>query len=71
MIWPDGGLIVELDGRDVHSTRQAFEADRERDRRLTVQGWTIIRLTQRQLAEQPTEIAHDLRRLLGTAHGGA
>lgn len=30
-LWPDTGLIVELDGYRFHGTRTAFEADRARD----------------------------------------
>lgn len=59
-------LIVELDGRSVHQTRRAFEADRERDRRLAVQGWRVIRLTWRQLHRDGPEIARDLRVILLT-----
>ena len=33
-LWPQERLIVELDGRAAHGTRNAFEDDRERDRLL-------------------------------------
>jgi hypothetical protein len=33
-LWPEQRVIVELDGRAVHGTREAFEKDRERDRIL-------------------------------------
>lgn len=63
-VWLAQRLIVEVDGREVHATRQAFEADRERDRRLAVQGWRTVRVTHRQLASRPDAIADDLRALL-------
>jgi very-short-patch-repair endonuclease len=66
-VWRAERVIVELDGRDVHSTRAAFERDRDRDRILQVAGWRIIRVTWRQLHEQPEALANDLRRLLGSA----
>lgn len=63
--WPEQRLIVELDGRETHDTRHAFEQDRARDRRLGAAGWRVVRLTWRQLTEQPEELEADLRRLLG------
>jgi very-short-patch-repair endonuclease len=63
-LWMKERLIVELDGRAVHATREAFEADRERDRILQAAGWKIIRVTWRQLHNQSTAIAADLRRAL-------
>jgi very-short-patch-repair endonuclease len=63
-VWHDAKLIVELDGMQAHATRHAFETDRERDRIAALHGWLVIRITWRQLAEQPTRIARDIRRLL-------
>lgn len=62
-LWLDQRLIVELDGGQAHRTRVAFESDRERDRRLQVAGWRVIRLTWRQLDDTAPLLA-DLRRLL-------
>jgi hypothetical protein len=66
-LWTDARLIVELDGRVVHGTRQAFEADRERDRLLMVDGWRVIRVTWRQLRDDEARIAADLRTALRCA----
>lgn len=63
-VWPEQRLIVELDGRAVHDTGQAFERDRVRDRVLTAAGWHVIRVTWRQLHEEPELLEADLRRLL-------
>jgi very-short-patch-repair endonuclease len=63
-VWRDAKLIVELDGRQAHATRDAFERDRERDRAAALGGWTVIRITWRQLNEQPKRLTRDLRRLL-------
>jgi very-short-patch-repair endonuclease len=62
--WPGSGRIVELDGWQGHSSRSAFRDDRERDRRLTAAGYTVIRLTRNQLDDEPEQIAADLRTLL-------
>jgi very-short-patch-repair endonuclease len=62
-LWRKQRLIAELDGREVHRTRVAFEADRERDRRLQVAGWRVVRITWRQL-DDPTALIADLHLLL-------
>jgi len=62
-LWRTQRAIVELDGGKAHGTRVAFEADRERDRRLQAAGWRVIRVTWRQL-ENPAALLADLRDLL-------
>lgn len=62
--WRKRRLIVELDGRATHDTPHAFEADRLRDRRLGAEGWRVIRITWRQLHDQPAAVEADLRKLL-------
>jgi very-short-patch-repair endonuclease len=64
-VWPEQRLIVELDGRAFHSPTHAFEEDRARDRRLEAAGWHVIRVTWRQLHEEPELLEADLRQLLG------
>ena len=51
--WADTKLIVETDGRGVHDNPYAFEEDRRRDLDLELADWHVIRLTWRQVAEQP------------------
>jgi very-short-patch-repair endonuclease len=63
-VWPGQRLIVELDGHASHSPTHAFELDRARDRRLEAAGWRVIRITWRQLHEEPELVEADLRRLL-------
>jgi hypothetical protein len=63
-LWPAQHLIVELDGRAVHGTRQAFEADRERDRLLLADGWRVTRVTWRQLRDDAPAVAADLKAML-------
>jgi len=64
-VWRDAKLIVELDGRAAHLTLHGFETDRERDRYAALAGWTVIRITWRQLVEQPRRLMRDIRQLLG------
>jgi very-short-patch-repair endonuclease len=63
--WPHLHLIVELDGWEGHSTRSAFQDDRARDRALKVVGFSVVHLTWAQLESEPTQVAADLRALLG------
>lgn len=63
-LWEDRKVAIELDGGPAHRTRRAFETDRERDRILTADGYTTARLTWRQIAETPSEVAADLRLIL-------
>lgn len=64
-LWRKERLAVELDSRAAHETRAAFETDRDRDRRLQSEGWRVVRITWRQLHEEPERIARDLGSLLG------
>ena len=57
-------MIVELDGYATHGRRRAFEDDRRRDRALAAAGYTVVRITWRQLRDEPEAVARDLRRLL-------
>jgi very-short-patch-repair endonuclease len=63
-LWRTEKLIAETDGRDVHTTRQAFEHDRLRDQRLTLAGYTVVRFTWRQVAGRPGSVVEALRDLL-------
>jgi len=62
--WPEHGVIVELDGHATHGTRASFEDDRARDRALVAAGWRVIRITWRQLRDEPAAVAGDVRAAL-------
>lgn len=64
-LWPQQRLIVEVDGRETHLTRQAFERDRARDAKLTLAGYRVVRFTYRQISDAPQAVALTLRALLG------
>jgi very-short-patch-repair endonuclease len=68
-LWEGQRVAVELDGRSVHGTTNRFETDRQRDRILVAEGWRTMRITWRQLQEEPDEIAADLSALLLIPHG--
>lgn len=65
--WPEHRLVVETDGWGVHRTRRAFESDSERSQILAAQGWTLMRVTWRQLTRRPDVVAMHVRRALGTS----
>jgi very-short-patch-repair endonuclease len=54
-------MAVELDGNATHATRSAFESDRARDRALVAGGWRVMRITWRQLLDEPEALTRDLR----------
>lgn len=55
--WPDVGLIVEVDGGDFHRTRPAFERDHRRDIAHKAAGHEVLRVSGRQLDQEPLYIA--------------
>lgn len=65
--WPEQRLALETDSRRFHHTRARFEADRRKDQRLTLAGWQVIRVTDRQLADDPARIVRLVAQLLRPA----
>jgi very-short-patch-repair endonuclease len=63
-MWRDARLIVEADGRQFHDTASAFERDRLRDQRLSLEGWQVIRCTWRQVVNEPAGLSEVIRALL-------
>ena len=57
--WPDHRLVIELDSWEYHRTRADFESDRRKDRRLKAAGWTVLRVTWRDL-DEPGRLAAEL-----------
>jgi very-short-patch-repair endonuclease len=67
--WPAARLIVETDGAATHLTPTAFEQDRERDAKLTLAGYRVIRVTWRQVTAHPDRAARTIRALLAEPNG--
>jgi very-short-patch-repair endonuclease len=55
-LWPTHRLVVEVDGYAFHSKRSSFERDRRRDQQLTAAGYSVIRITWRQITEEPEAV---------------
>jgi hypothetical protein len=54
--WPHAKLVVEADDRTTHATPIAFERDRERDLTLELAGWHVLRVSARQLWQEPGRV---------------
>jgi hypothetical protein len=59
--WPEAMLAIEHDGWDTHRTFSAFHGDRQRLRRLTAAGWTVLPATAR---TNLSELVADVDKLL-------
>lgn len=53
-------LVIEVDSIQHHTSLRAYEADRERDRRLRALGYTPIRLTYRQVVQDWPAVEADI-----------
>jgi Transcriptional regulator, AbiEi antitoxin/Protein of unknown function (DUF559) len=62
--WPRTRVVIELDSARFHASRTAFERDREKGNLLAAAGYTLLRITWRQLTDAPAVVAEQLRRLL-------
>ncbi len=65
MLWRDAMLIVELDGRDAHSTAAQLAADARRQAELEGRGYTVLRFTAAEVRDGAERIAAELRQRLG------
>ncbi|HEV2061747.1 MAG TPA: DUF559 domain-containing protein, partial [Solirubrobacteraceae bacterium] len=59
--------VVEVDGYAFHGTRQAFERDRRRDAQLQLDGYRVIRVTWRQIADEQHAVVAMLAAALRSA----
>jgi very-short-patch-repair endonuclease len=63
-LWREQRLVVEIDGYRYHSTRRAFEHDRRKDAVLQEAGFVTLRITWRQLVNEPYVVVARLARRL-------
>ncbi len=68
-LWRAAGLGVEVDGFRYHSSRSSFEGDRRRDAQLMAAGIVVLRLTWRQIKQEPFATVAQLAQAL--AHASA
>ncbi|MGI8904256.1 MAG: endonuclease domain-containing protein [Solirubrobacteraceae bacterium] len=63
-LWPRQRLVVEVDGFALHGHRGAFERDRRKDMAFVAAGQRVIRVTWRQIVEDPFAVVAGLARAL-------
>lgn len=61
---PDALIGVEVDGLETHATRQALDHDLERQNRLVVAGWHLLRYTATHLVRRRAAIRRELVELV-------
>lgn len=66
-VWHELRLVVEVDSYTYHGSRAMFESDRRRDAVLGAAGWTVIRVTGRQLEHEPYAVIATLAQALSLA----
>ncbi|HUP76355.1 MAG TPA: DUF559 domain-containing protein [Acidimicrobiales bacterium] len=62
--YPDEMLAIEGDGFGVHSERDRFETDRERQNALVLLGWRPLRFTWRQIRQHSAYVTTTIRTAL-------
>ena len=62
--FPEDGLGLEFDGLVTHGTREAFQDDRARDRRLQIRGWRVLRFTWEDGTRRPQQVLAEIREML-------
>jgi very-short-patch-repair endonuclease len=69
--WPANRLIVEVDGYRFHGHRRAFENDRRRQTALVAAGHKVIRVTWRQIRDEPLAVIAAIAQALSLANYGS
>lgn len=49
-------LVIEIDGAEFHTSRDAFENDRTRDAALSIRGYRALRFSYTQVADRWAEV---------------
>jgi very-short-patch-repair endonuclease len=70
-LWPEYGLIVEIDGFAFHSGRSPFEDDRARDSIIAGEGLRVVRFTWRRLVNDREALLLELGMALGAGTRGS
>jgi hypothetical protein len=66
LAWPDQRLALECDGTAFHMSVEQFHRDRERQNRLVLLGWTVLRYTYRDASQRPAWLAEQVHRALAS-----
>lgn len=69
LLWPKQRVIVEIDGRAYHTSRHAFDQDREKSNWLATHGYNVLRVTWTQITKQRLVVAAQIATALATSGG--
>ena len=64
-VWPEHRIVLEVDGYNYHGHRAQFESDRRKDMALMAAGYRVIRVTWRQLCNEPLAVVAVIATALG------
>jgi very-short-patch-repair endonuclease len=59
--FPGSRVAIEVDGLAFHSDSEVFHTDRQRQNRITLLGWTVLRFTWLDLTEYPRRVIAEIR----------
>lgn len=63
--YPEDDLIIEVDGRKWHSSRERFQSDRHRDNQALLEGKRVLRLTWEDVIRNESYVVNTVRKALG------
>jgi very-short-patch-repair endonuclease len=66
--YPELMIAIEVDGYGPHSSRRAFQSDRDRQNVLVGLGWTVLRFTWADVVKRPEHVAKVVADAIGRAH---
>ena len=70
-VWPKERLVIEVDGFQFHGHRVAFERDRRKDQVLLTAGYRVVRVTWRQLVDEPLTVLAVIAAALASGPSGS
>ncbi len=62
--FPKQKVAIEVDGWAFHSDQAAFQNDRNRQNRIALSGWQVLRFTWLDLTEHPQRVIAEIARAL-------
>lgn len=65
--FPDEKVAIETDGWAFHSSQEDFQKDRERQNKIALLGWKVLRFTWLDLTEYPQRVLAEIRFARGLA----